>query len=187
MAFRVYTKTGDKGSTALIGGKRVGKDHIRIEAYGTVDELNAHIGVLTSYVQNESSIEELREIQDRLFTICSVLATDPDKNVRMSLPDLHEEDVVFLEKAIDQMEEQLPPLRKFVLPGGTAGNGFAHVARCVCRRAERICVAMVNNDEYVPEIVLTYLNRLSDYLFVISRLILIQAGEKDVEWRARKE
>lgn len=186
MAFKVYTKTGDKGSTALIGGTRVGKDHIRIEAYGTVDELNAQMGVVISYVNEEAMVAVLREIQDRLFTVCSVLATDPNKDIKMSLPDLHEEDVIYLENEIDKMEEVLPPLRKFVLPGGDLGAAFAHVARCVCRRAERICVAMVHNEEPVPEIVLRYLNRLSDFLFVLSRFMLIKAGQQDVEWRARK-
>lgn len=185
MAFRVYTKTGDKGTTALIGGTRVGKDSIRIEAYGTVDELNSHLGVILSYLHQQDPIDQIREIQDRLFTVGSSLATDPNKDTKMKLPDLKEEDVLYLENAIDTMEESLPPLKSFILPGGDAGSAFAHVARCVCRRAERICVHMVNTNEFVAEIVLRYLNRLSDYLFVLGRYMLHQAGGQDLEWKPR--
>lgn len=185
MAFRIYTRTGDKGTTALIGGTRVGKDSLRIEAYGTVDELNAYLGVVLAQLSDNELITWIREIQDRLFTIGSSLATDPSKDTKMKLPDLHAEDILYLEKGIDAMEEELPPLRSFILPGGNMAAASAHVARCVCRRAERICVHMVNNDEFVAETVLQYLNRLSDYLFVLSRYILIKAGGKDLEWKPR--
>lgn len=185
MAFKVYTKTGDKGTTALIGGTRVGKDSIRIEAYGTVDELNSHIGIILSMTEDEAVTAQLREIQDRLFTVGSSLATDPNKDVKMRTPDLHESDVLYLEESIDKMEEQLPPLKHFVLPGGHVAASHAHVARCVCRRVERICVQMIHTEEYVAEVVLRYLNRLSDYLFVLSRYILIQAGGIEIEWKPR--
>ena len=133
----------------------------------------------------EEAIRQIREIQDRLFTVGSSLATDPHKDTKMRLPDLKEEDVLYLENAIDTMEESLPPLKSFILPGGDTGAAFAHVARCVCRRAERICVHMVNTNEFVAEIVLRYLNRLSDYLFVLGRYMLHQAGGRDLEWKSR--
>jgi cob(I)alamin adenosyltransferase len=168
MAFKIYTKTGDKGATSLIGGVRVPKNHIRIEAYGTIDELNSHLGMVGDLAEN-----------------ASVLATSPDKEVKMKLPDLHEEDVTWLEQGIDQMNEQLPEMRSFILPGGNAAASAAHVARCVCRRAERICVGMQEAEEDVPVLVIRYLNRLSDYLFVLARYIGHINGAEEIPWRAR--
>lgn len=185
MAFKIYTKTGDKGLTSLIGGVRVPKNHIRIESYGTVDELNSQLGMVTDLAQNEQISEWLREVQDRLFTIGSVLATSPEKEVKMKLPDLHAEDVQWLEQHIDKMNEALPEMRSFILPGGHVAASSAHVARCICRRAERICVAMQEQDEEVPELILQYLNRLSDFLFVLARYIVIINGGEDIPWRAR--
>lgn len=185
MAFKIYTKTGDKGSTSLIGGVRVPKNHIRIEAYGTVDELNSYLGIVGDSV-NETEIKKwLREIQDRLFTIGSVLATNPDKEVKMKLPDLHDEDVTWLEERIDKMNEVLPEMRSFILPGGNLAASTAHVARCVCRRAERICVGMMQDEEFVPELVTKYLNRLSDFLFVLARYIGHVNHAEEIPWRAR--
>ena len=171
MAFKIYTKTGDKGATSLIGGVRVPKNHIRIEAYGTVDELNSYLGMVGDSTQESEIKEWLREVQDRLFTIGSVLATNPDKEVKMKLPDLHDADIEWLEQRIDKMNEVLPEMRSFILPGGNLASSTAHVARCVCRRAERICVGMMQDEEYVPELVVKYLNRLSDFLFVLARYI----------------
>lgn len=185
MAFRVYTKTGDKGSTALIGGARVAKDHIRIEAYGTVDELNSFLGVVTDQLGDEEINEWILEIQDRLFTIGSSLATDPGKTPKMKLPDLHDSDIEWLEKKIDLMDDELPQMKSFILPGGHIAASHAHVARCVCRRAERLCVHMQNNDEFVAEDVLKYLNRLSDFLFVLARFIVFRNGGKEIPWRPR--
>jgi cob(I)alamin adenosyltransferase len=185
MSSRVYTKTGDKGTTALIGGKRVPKDHIRIEAYGTVDELNSFLGLITDQAANEAIGEWIQEVQDRLFTLESELATDPVKGTKMKLPDLHESDITWLEEKIDFMEDTLPPLKSFILPGGHVAASTAHVARCVCRRAERICVHMQLNDEPVSELVLKYLNRLSDFLFVLSRYIVHLHNGKEVLWKAR--
>ena len=142
MAFKIYTKTGDKGSTSLIGGVRVPKNHIRIESYGTVDELNSYLGMVRDMAHNTLINEWIHEIQDRLFTIGSVLATNPDKEVKMKLPDLHETDVIWLEQKIDEMNESLPEMRSFILPGGHIAASTTHVARCICRRAERICVGM---------------------------------------------
>lgn len=185
MAFKIYTKTGDKGSTSLIGGVRVPKNHIRIEAYGTVDELNSYIGMVSDAAGDATITEWLREIQDRLFTVGSVLATNPDKEVKMKLPDVHDEDVQWLEGLIDKMNEVLPEMRSFILPGGHIASSTCHVARCVCRRAERICVGMQEQEEYIPELIIQYLNRLSDFLFVLARYIAHNNKVEDVPWRAR--
>lgn len=185
MAFRVYTKTGDKGSTGLIGGTRVPKDHIRIEAYGTVDELNSFLGLVTDTLGDAEVNEWILEIQDRLFTVGSSLATDPAKDAKMKLPDLHETDITWLEQRIDQMDDSLPPMKSFILPGGHVAASHAHVARCVCRRAERLCVHMQHQEEFVAEVVLKYLNRLSDFLFVLARYIVHKNGGKEIPWRAR--
>ena len=185
MAFRIYTKTGDKGSTSLIGGVRVPKNHIRIESYGTVDELNSFLGMVNDMCNNQPINDWIREIQDRLFTVGSVLATNPDKEVKMKLPDVHEEDVQWLEKRIDEMNEVLPEMRSFILPGGNLAASTCHVARCVCRRAERLCVTMQENNEYTPELIVKYLNRLSDFLFVLARYIGHINGATEVPWRAR--
>ena len=185
MAFKIYTKTGDKGSTSLIGGVRVPKNHIRIESYGTVDELNSQLGVVNDLCNNVTITEWLREVQDRLFTLGSELATAPNKNIKMKLPDLHENDVVWLEEKIDLMNESLPEMRSFIIPGGNVGASACHVARCICRRAERICVAMGLEEEAIPELCVRYLNRLSDFLFVLARHITYEAGAEDLPWRAR--
>jgi cob(I)alamin adenosyltransferase len=185
MSFKIYTKTGDKGSTSLIGGVRVPKNHIRIESYGTIDELNSFLGMVNDMCAHPPISEWLREIQDRLFTIGSVLATNPDKDVKMKLPDLHNEDVTWLEQRIDTMNETLPEMRAFILPGGHVAASTCHVARCVCRRAERLCVAMQEQKEYVPELVIQYLNRLSDFLFVLARYISSLHKAPEIEWRAR--
>jgi len=185
MAFKIYTKTGDKGSTSLIGGVRVPKNHIRIESYGTVDELNSYLGMITDSAQNEQITEWIREIQDRLFTVGSVLATNPTKEVKMKLPDVHDADVTWLEQRIDQMNETLPEMRSFILPGGNLAGSICHVARCVCRRAERLCVEMQHQEEPVPELIIQYLNRLSDFLFVMARYIGHINGAQEIPWRAR--
>lgn len=183
--FKIYTKTGDKGGTSLIGGVRVPKSHLRIESYGTIDELNSFIGMVGDMAANEAIVAELREIQDRLFTIGSELATAPDKQVKMKLPDLHEADITWLEERIDKMNEVLPEMRSFIIPGGNLASSTCHVARCVCRRAERICVSMTEHNEHVPELILPYLNRLSDYLFVLCRYIGHINNAPELPWRAR--
>lgn len=183
--FKIYTKTGDKGGTSLIGGARVPKSHIRIESYGTVDELNSFLGMVNDIAQSEKVSEMLREIQDRLFTIGSELATDPSKEVKMKLPDLHESDVTWLEKQIDEMTSQLPKMRSFILPGGNLASSTCHVARCVCRRAERICVGMQEHNEPIPQLVIQYLNRLSDFLFVLARYLTHINNAPEIPWRAR--
>ncbi len=185
MAFKIYTKTGDRGTTSLIGGVRVPKHHIRIESYGTVDELNSQLGVVSDLCPAEEVKAWIREVQDRLFTLGSELATAPEKDIKMKLPDLHDEDVSWLEARMDGMNEVLPEMRSFILPGGNIAASSCHVARCICRRAERICVAMEDGGEHLPELAVKYLNRLSDFLFVLARYIAHLAGAADMPWRAR--
>jgi cob(I)alamin adenosyltransferase len=181
---KIYTKTGDKGQTSLIGGTRVFKSHDRIHAYGTVDELNSYLGLVRDQEVNANRRELLKEIQDRLFTIGSSLASDPEKST-MKIPDLLESDVTLLEEEIDRMNAQLPDLRFFVLPGGHQSVSFCHLARCVCRRAERLSIGL-SQEEYVNELVIKYLNRLSDYLFVLSRMMTQELGAEEIPWKSRK-
>jgi cob(I)alamin adenosyltransferase len=182
---KIYTKTGDKGKTSLIGGTRVSKHHFRIDAYGTIDELNSYLGLLSDYLESDkSTIEIIREIQDRLFTIGSSLATDPNANSKMAIPDLKASDIEFLENKIDEFELNLNPLKSFILPGGNKASSVSHVARCVCRRAERMVVELSENEK-VNELICPYLNRLSDFLFVLSRKILHDNNINEVPWKPR--
>lgn len=189
---KVYTKTGDKGTTALFGGDRVPKHHIRIESYGTVDELNSHIGLVRDQDINPHYKEILIRIQDRLFTAGAILATPPQKEVlkngkqRLNIPRISEADIQLLENEIDSMEEALPPMTHFVLPGGHTTVSYCHIARCVCRRAERLSVRL-NEIEAIDPLVLTYLNRLSDYLFVLARKLSADLSANEVKWIPQKE
>jgi len=185
MAFKIYTKTGDAGKTSLIGGTKVPKSHLRIESYGTVDELNSYIGLTSDHITDEHSKIILKEIQDRLFTIGSSLACDPDKEPLMKIPDLKEEDVVLLEREIDFMNETLPEMKSFILPGGHLAVSTAHVARCICRRAERLCVNMQEHDLFVDALVIKYINRLSDYLFVLARYVGHLLNVEEIAWKPR--
>jgi cob(I)alamin adenosyltransferase len=183
MSFKIYTKTGDQGHTSLIGGVRVPKSHLRIESYGTVDELNSYLGLIKDQLTLPKAKETLYEIQDRLFTVGAVLASDPEKS-KMKVPDLHESDIELLEKEMDEMDAELPMLKNFVLPGGNVVASHCHVARCICRRAERIVVHLAGESE-VPEIIMRYLNRLSDYLFMLSRYIVKETAGEEILWRPR--
>ncbi len=180
---KIYTKTGDKGTTALFGGKRVSKADLRIDAYGTVDELNSWIGMLRDQEVNQKRNEEFIEIQDRLFTVGSILATEPG-NTKVKIPSLTETDVTFLEKKIDDMEFRLEPMKFFVLPGGHTSVSFGHVARTVCRRAERLVIALDANEKVDP-LVIQYLNRLSDYLFVLCRMMTKELKVAETPWRPK--
>ncbi|MBC5993184.1 cob(I)yrinic acid a,c-diamide adenosyltransferase [Pontibacter cellulosilyticus] len=180
---KIYTKTGDKGTTALIGGTRVSKADLRIEAYGTVDELNSYIGLVRDQEVNYSRMDILKEIQDRLFTIGALLATDPEKS-KMKTPDLHEEDITLLEQEIDKYTAEVPPLRAFVLPGGHQSVSFCHVARCVCRRAERLAISLQQVSE-VDNLIVKYLNRLSDYLFALCRKMTQELNAEEITWKPR--
>ena len=181
---KVYTKTGDLGETSLLGGSRVSKAELQIESYGTVDELNSYIGLIRDQIWKQPLLEELIEIQDRLFTIGSHLANDKKKN-KIKLPEIHEKDVQRLEIEIDKMDGQLPPMKAFILPGGHTLVSYTHIARCVCRRAERKVVRLSENWEIAP-IIIKYLNRLSDYLFTLGRKLSKDLGADEIEWKPRK-
>ncbi len=185
MAFKIYTKTGDLGKTSLIGGTKVLKSHIRIESYGTVDELNSYIGLCNDLISNVHCNAVLKEVQDRLFTIGSSLACDPEKEPLMKMPDLTEEDILFLEKEIDTMMAALPEMKSFILPGGHPAVSTLHIARCVCRRAERICVHMQEENIFVDPLVIKYLNRLSDHLFALSRYVAQLLHAPEIPWVPR--
>ena len=182
---KIYTKTGDAGSTALFGGTRVQKSDLRIESYGTVDELNSYIGLVRDHVQQPQMNQFLKAIQDRLFTTGAMLAADPAKP-KLKKPDLHEDDVEALERSIDEMNESLEPLMHFILPGGHPAVSFCHIARCVCRRAERLAVAL-NERQPLDPLIVKYLNRLSDFLFVLARWQGKNFGVEEVKWEPRKQ
>ncbi|WP_340199192.1 cob(I)yrinic acid a,c-diamide adenosyltransferase [Ascidiimonas sp. W6] len=189
---KIYTKTGDKGTTALFGGTRVPKHHIRIDSYGTVDELNSWIGLLRDQESSEHINKILIEIQDRLFTVGAILATDPEKAIlkngkeRLNIPKISENDINLLEQEIDNMNTSLPPMTHFILPGGHQAVSFCHVTRCVCRRAERLSTELYENEPF-DERVLQYLNRLSDYLFVLARKLSYELKAKEIKWIPKKE
>ena len=180
---KIYTKKGDNGTTGLIGGTRVLKSSLRIESYGTIDELNSYIGVVRDQGIREEHIIQLIEIQDRLFTIGSSLASDPEKS-NMKIPDLHESDIHQLERWMDEMDQGLPEMRFFVLPGGHPSVSFCHVARCVCRRAERVIVDL-SQSEFVAPLIISYINRLSDFLFVLSRQLTYNTNVSEQPWKPR--
>ncbi|GAA0726598.1 cob(I)yrinic acid a,c-diamide adenosyltransferase [Aquimarina litoralis] len=189
---KIYTKTGDKGTTALFGGTRVPKHHIRIDSYGTVDELNSHIGLIRDQKIDELSKNILVKIQDRLFTVGAVLATDPEKAIlksgkkRLNIPTISPEDITLLETEMDRMNESLPPMTHFVLPGGHQTVSFCHIARCVCRRAERLATALYEISPF-EETTLQYLNRLSDYLFVLARKLSHDLQAEEIKWIPQKD
>jgi cob(I)alamin adenosyltransferase len=179
--WKIYTKTGDKGETSLIGGTRVPKYHDRIEAYGTLDELNSYVGYLRDQLTDTHQRKVLLKIQENLFTAESLLATDPDKDLTRTLPHLYEEDVVLLEQEIDEMNKHLPALSSFILPGGLAQVSLCHVCRTVCRRGERIIIKLAS-EMIVNEILIKYINRLSDYLFVLARELAFVNNIPDLPW-----
>lgn len=182
---KIYTKTGDKGKTSLIGGTKVSKSDLRIEAYGTTDELNSYTGLCRDLLADPPTRKTLQEIQDRLFTIGSSLACDPEKETKMKIPDLTESDVELLEKEIDNMNSSLPVMKSFILPGGHPTASHLHIARCICRRAERCCVRLQLEGGFVDDLVLKYLNRLSDYLFVLARYVVYQMNAEEIPWKPR--
>jgi cob(I)alamin adenosyltransferase len=183
MSFKIYTKTGDLGETGLFGGRRLSKSHLRIEAYGTVDELNSHLGLIRDLQEQEAVREFLHRIQSQLFSIGSILASDPEKE--LPVPELTEADIEAIEREMDRMDEALPALKNFILPGGHPAVSYCHIARCVCRRAERLVVALAGS-ERVPAIVIKYLNRLSDYLFILARWTAKELGVDEVIWRSHE-
>ncbi len=182
MLNRIYTRQGDKGQTQLAGGKKISKDALRIEAYGTVDELMSVIGLA---IEELSDTTHLKQIQNKLFDLGSILASDPEKIAKKTRDLISDDDATALEREIDRMNEVLPGLKSFVLPGGSKGAALLHVARTVCRRAERLTVALQRQEE-VPAPILVFLNRLSDYLFVLSRYVNHVLGREEVLWEIGK-
>lgn len=185
MAQKIYTKTGDKGTTSLIGGTKVPKSHLRIEAYGTVDELSSWVGLCKDLLTTKHDQDILQEVQDRLFTMNASLACDPVKEPKLRIPDLLEKDVALLEKEIDRMNESIPPMKSFIVTGGHPVVSQIHITRCVCRRAERCCVRLEMESQEVEAIILVYLNRLSDYLFVLGRYVARELNVPEMPWRPR--
>ncbi|MDQ7917057.1 cob(I)yrinic acid a,c-diamide adenosyltransferase [Mesonia sp. MT50] len=189
---KIYTKTGDKGSTALFGGTRVPKHHIRIESYGTIDELNAYIGLIKDQEIDEALKNDLKKIQNNLFTLGAELATDPKKaqfkngKERLNIVKVKEAEIQFLEDQIDAMNQDLPQMTNFILPGGHTTVSYCHIARCVCRRAERLAAAL-NEVEPFEAYILQYINRLSDYLFVLARKLSKDLQVEEIKWIPTKE
>ncbi len=189
---KIYTKTGDKGTTALFGGTRVPKHHIRIDSYGTVDELNSWIGLIRDQKIDNHSREVLTVIQNKLFIVGAILATAPDKAVlkngkeRLNINKITDLDIELLENEMDKMELNLAPMTHFILPGGHTTVSYCHIARTVCRRSERIS-SLLNENEPFEANVLTYLNRLSDYLFVLSRKLTSDLNVEEIKWIPEKK
>ncbi len=189
---KIYTKTGDNGSTALFGGTRVAKHHIRIESYGTIDELNSWLGLIRDQEIDTDAKNTLIRIQEALFTLGAILATDPKKALlkngkqRLNIPKINTDDITYLEKEIDAMDKKLPPMTHFILPGGHTSVSYCHIARTVCRRAERL-LSHLNSEETVDEMVIAYINRLSDYLFVLARKLSVDLSIEEIKWIPKKE
>jgi cob(I)alamin adenosyltransferase len=189
---KIYTKTGDDGTTGLFGGTRVPKHHIRIESYGTLDELNSWIGLIRDQPIEESSKKILIKIQEKLFTVGALLAIDPKKEKlksgkdRLNIPKIEAEDIILLEKEIDLMEQQLSPMTHFILPGGHTTVSYCHITRTICRRAERL-VSQLNDFEPVDPILLSYINRLSDFLFVLARKLSYDVQAEEIKWIPEKQ
>jgi cob(I)alamin adenosyltransferase len=180
---KIYTKTGDKGQTSLIGGKRVSKSHSRIEAYGTVDELISFVGLLRDMAEDRAVSQFLIQVQDRLMICSAVLAADCE-DCQTKIPEIMDADIIELEKAMDIMEEALDPIYSFVIPGGHVCVSYCHIARTICRRAERTIIKL-SDDFFVPDNVIKFINRLSDYLFVLSRKLTKDLNVKEIPWKAR--
>ena len=189
---KIYTKTGDKGTTALFGGTRVAKHHIRIESYGSIDELNSWLGLIRDQNIDANSKKTLITIQDKLFTVGAILATDPEKSIlkngkeRLNIPKIESTDIELLEKEMDAMEENLPPMTHFILPGGHTTVSYCHIARTVCRRAERLTSHLYENEPF-DDSVLSYINRLSDYLFVLARKLSVGLEAEEIKWIPEKK
>lgn len=182
---KIYTKTGDKGTTALFTGKRVPKHHIRIESYGTIDELNSFLGLIRDQQIDAHLKETLALIQNKLFTVGAILATEPTKENRLKIPRIQADDITLLEGEMDKMNEELPEMTHFILPGGHTTVSYCHIARTVCRRAERM-ISYLNENEPVPESLLSFINRLSDYLFVLARKLSKDLQAQEIKWIPEK-
>lgn len=181
---KIYTRTGDKGETSLLGGARVSKADLKIESYGTVDELNSYLGLLRDHTELVNHKNLLIRVQENLFSIGSKLAVETGKSFDY-IPEIAESEVSILEQEMDQMDSKLPEMRNFVLPGGHPLISYCHITRCVCRRAERLVIAL-GEREPVDEIIIKYLNRLSDFLFVMARELTLELGAEEIPWKPRK-
>ena len=185
---KIYTKTGDQGKTSLYGGTRVKKSNLRIDAYGTVDELNSYIGLVKDQLEDKEVIKDLLRIQNKLFALGAMLATPLDKEKlkdgsdRLKIEKIEATEIQYLESKMDMMNESLDPMTHFILPGGHTIVSFCHISRCICRRAERIAVELADNEEINPYIII-YLNRLSDYLFVLARKLTKDYKVKEIPWK----
>ncbi len=189
---KIYTKTGDKGTTSLFGGTRVSKNHIRIDSYGTIDELNAWLGLIRDQEIDDHSKKIVSMIQDKLFTVGAILATDPDKTLlksgeeRLNIPRINASDIQLLEKEMDTMNSSLPPITHFILPGGHTTVSYCHIARTVCRRGERMATHLFEIEPFDGN-VLSYINRLSDYLFVLARKLSKDLEVEEIKWIPKKK
>ena len=189
---KIYTKTGDDGTTGLFGGTRVSKHHIRLDSYGTIDELNSWLGLIRDQKIDELTKNTLVKVQDKLFTVGAIMATDPEKAVlksgkeRLNIPKITPFDIELLEKEMDLMNESLPPMTHFILPGGHTTVSYCHIARTVCRRAERLASRLYENEPFDKN-VLSYINRLSDYLFVLARKLSYDLKAKEIKWIPKKK
>jgi len=189
---KIYTKTGDKGTSALFGGTRIPKHHIRLDSYGTIDELNSWIGLIRDQEIDTLSKKTLLTIQDKLFTVGAILATDPEKAIlkngkeRLSIPKISDIDITFLEDNMDAMEANLPQMTHFILPGGHTTVSYCHIARTVCRRAERM-ISFLNENEPIDANVLSFINRMSDYLFVLARKLSFYLKAEVIKWIPEKK
>jgi cob(I)alamin adenosyltransferase len=189
---KIYTKTGDDGTTGLFGGTRVPKHHIRIDSYGTVDELNSWLGLIRDQDIDPIYQQQLTSIQEHLFTVGAILATDPEKEIlkngknRLKITKVSTIEIEFLERAIDEMDSQLPPMTHFILPGGHTTVSYCHIARTVCRRAERISTLLYQNEPFDKN-VLSFINRLSDYLFVLARKLSYDLQANEIKWIPKKK
>lgn len=188
---KIYTKTGDKGKTSLFGGERVPKHHIRIEAYGTVDELNSFIGLIKDQKIDEDTKNTLLKIQTELFTVGAMLATPPNREKlksgkdRLNIPKLNNNTIAFLENEMDEINKNLPPMTHFILPGGHPVVSYCHITRSICRRTERICT-LLNEKSPINELIIIYLNRLSDYLFTLARKFSNDFDVEEIKWTPEK-
>ncbi|MGB5665250.1 MAG: cob(I)yrinic acid a,c-diamide adenosyltransferase [Maribacter sp.] len=189
---KIYTKTGDDGTTGLFGGTRVSKHHIRIDSYGSIDEVNSWLGLIRDQKIDERSKNTIAVIQDKLFTVGAIMATDPKKAIlksgkeRLNIPKIKPSDIELLEKEMDQMNESLPPMTHFILPGGHTTVSYCHIARTVCRRAERLASQLYENEPFDKN-VLSYINRLSDYLFVLARKLSLDLKVNEIKWIPEKK
>lgn len=185
-SLKIYTGFGDKGKTRLLGGQVIDKDNLRVESYGTIDEINSVLGLLVTYLSDPALVKDIQNVQNLLFEISGELTNPQKKDDNITPPAIYDNDIKNLESKIDTMEEQLDPLKNFILPGGSREVSIIHMARTICRRAERNVISL-NRDETINPEILVFLNRLSDYFFVLARYLNKINGIKDIPWITRQK